>query len=98
MASLQGSYDAMDTVWMKSQGLPYATPDAITLVTQSSTCKSAVAAYNQAAGITPLLASVYVAKLGKKGYVVMNPKDHAGDYQAMWVFDAQWAMKRRIFH
>jgi hypothetical protein len=98
VASLQGSYDGMDTVWMKSQGLPYATPDAIKLVTQSSTCKAAVAAYNQATGITPPLASVYVAALGKKGYVVMNPKEHAGDYQAMWVFDTQWTMKRHIFH
>jgi hypothetical protein len=98
LASLQGSYDIVDTVWMKSQGFPYATPEAVTLVTQPSTCKSAVAAYNKATGITPPLASVYVAALGKKGYVIMNPQDHAGDYQSMWVFDTHWTMKQGIFH
>jgi hypothetical protein len=98
VASLQGSYDVVDTVWMKSQGFPYATPDAITLVTQSSTCKSAIAAYNKATGTTPPLASVCVVALGKKGYVVMNPQDHTGDYQSMWVFDTRWTMKQRIFH
>lgn len=98
LASLKGSYDVVDTVWMKSQGQPFAAPTAITLVTQSNTCKAAVAAYNQASGITPALTSVYVAALGKQGFVVMNPREQAGEFQAMWVFDTKWAMKQRIYH
>jgi hypothetical protein len=67
-------------------------PSAITLVTSSSTCDSAVAAYNQTRSAQ--LSSVYVVALGSIGYVVVNPADTEGEYTLMYIYDPQWVFKQ----
>jgi hypothetical protein len=100
VGGLQRGYQVMDTTYLKAQGQPYAAPAAITLVTQSNTCKAGVTAYNQARGLTGSAAvtSAYVAALGKRGYVVMDPKEIMGEFTMMWVFDSRWTMKKILAH
>lgn len=44
---------------------------------EAETGQEPLAAYNTASSVAPAVTSVFVAALGKNGYVVMNPKDHA---------------------
>lgn len=99
VAGLQGAYGEMDSTVLKSKGLPYADPAAISLVTSSNTCKSGVNAYNKARGTgSATLSSAYVLALGNNGFVVINPQEQMGEFTAMWVFDRRWTYKRRLAH
>jgi hypothetical protein len=92
------AYASMDTVFVKSQGDPVAAPSAISLVTKSNTCKSAVSAYNNTHGLTSAngIQSAYVIALGKNGYVVINPAQTSGEYTMMFVYNSSWVFKRAV--
>lgn len=99
VAGLQGAYGEMDSTVLKSKGLPYAKPTAISLVTSSNTCKSGVNAYNKARGSGgAALSNAYVVTLGSNGFVVINPQERMGEFTAMWVFDRHWVYKQRLAH
>jgi hypothetical protein len=92
------AYANVDTAFVKSQGDPVAAPSAISLVTKSNTCKSAVSAYNKTHGLTSTngIKSAYVLVLGTSGYIVINPAQTSGEYTMMFVYDSKWVFKRAL--
>lgn len=95
---LKIAYASSDTAYLRTQGDPFAAPSAISLVTNSTTCKAAVSAYNKTHGLSgsSALKSAYVIALGTAGYVVVNPSETAGEYTLMFVYDAAWKFKRAV--
>jgi hypothetical protein len=86
---------ADSTAW-KANGTPYATGSAITLVTDSTTCASALDAYNTAsgrAGTEDAATQVYVARIGTTGYVVTTTQGATGDWLTFYYFDNDWHFK-----
>ena len=97
---LLGSYTAFgadSTLWLAG-GSPFSTDSAaITLVTDSSTCALAVAAYNvhyNLAGGTAVPA-LFVVRVGTTGYVTIDPNDRAGEWIQATYWDSNWAFKTR---
>ena len=91
------SFGADSTLW-QAGGSPFSTDSAaITLVTDSTTCASAVTAYNahyDLAGETAARA-LLVVRVGTSGYVTIDPGDRAGEWIQATYWDANWAFKTR---
>jgi hypothetical protein len=98
VARLNVAYSSIDTSYVKSQGEPVAVPGDISLVTDSNTCRSGIAAYNPTHGMTPTsgIKSAYVIALGKSGYVVINPAQTSGEYTMMFIYDSGWVFRKAV--
>lgn len=91
-------YSVADPGATESQGLPYAAPTAISLVTSATTCKSAVSAYNKTNGFSGKNArnNAYVISIGTGGYAVIDPSNKRGENVLMFVYDTSWRFKKAL--
>lgn len=102
IGSLQALYadPRIDSVKWKAQGFPFATGTAISLVTDSRICASAVKAFNQAsqrANTPGAVTQVYVAKIGSGGYVVMSSQETGpGEWRSYYWFTTKWVLKQQM--
>lgn len=88
-----------DSVQWKATGFPFATGSAITLVTSTATCDSAVTAYNTAAGTTGTqyaVSQLYVARIGTMGHVATPTKGPSNERTTYIWFNNQWDFKQRM--
>lgn len=95
----RGVYSIVDSAYLKSQGDPFAAPSDIELVTNSNTCESGVAAYNETnnlSGKPTALTSAYVIALGQSGYIVVDPANTTGEFTMMFIYDRNWQLKRAV--
>jgi len=88
-----------DSIGWKANGFPFATGNAIQLVTDPAVCDSAVAAVNQLRsswGMTGTIVKAFVVKIGISGYVVSTIEDAAGEFRPNYWFDSAWTLKQTI--
>ena len=98
VGKLKLMYSVADPGATAGQGLPYAGPAAISLVTSASTCKSAVGAYNKTNGFSGKNArsSAYVVSIGTSGYAVIDPTNMRGENVLVFVYDTSWRFKKAL--
>ena|SRR5689334_14088779 len=73
--------------------LPAVTPSKVTVVSTTSVCTQAGAAYHAAAappGTPPLSRTLLVIKVGNTRYVVVDPNEKTGEFDVNVIFDSQW--------
>jgi hypothetical protein len=85
------SNTSIDSSTWKQQGFPFATGNAIALVTNDSTCAVGAEAYLQAGGRQGVT-QAFVAAIGTTGYVVAPPSTGPG---VLYWFDSNWTFKQR---
>ncbi len=73
--------------------LPSVDKSKVSVVTTSSVCNQAGAAYH--ASVTPpgtpaIPRTLVVIKVGTTRYVVLDPNEHAGEFQLNAIFDSKW--------
>jgi len=74
-----------DSVFM----IPVVSASQISVVTAETTCQKLVMAYALLPkSYTP--PSLYVVKLGNKGYAVLDPTDLTGDQRTVMIFDTKF--------
>ena len=98
LRKLYGRVGADSAQW-KTAGFPFATGSAITLVSNSATCDSAVTAYNTAEGITGTqyaVSQLYVARIGTMGYVASPAQRLNSEWTTYVWFDNTWVFKQRM--
>ena len=83
-----------DTTRVRLRNTVYKLPtgidsNAIALVTNERICGKAITGYAAASGgYAPT--TLYVIKLGQKGYAVLDPTDNAGDFETVMFFDMKY--------
>jgi hypothetical protein len=83
----------LDSTKLATQGLLPADTAAVSIVTDSTTCAGAVAAYNARVSQRPALNivdAVYVVQAGPSRYVVHSPVNQQGEFTAYMVFENLW--------
>lgn len=68
--------------------IPVVSSSQIVLVTDEKVCAKVAAAYLASAGYTP--ASLYVIKMGSKGYVGFDPDRKGGEFTAVLIFSTKF--------
>jgi hypothetical protein len=79
--------------------LPATTASKVTVVTSSTVCNKAGAAYHAAevpAGTPAISRTLAVVKVGTTRYVVIDPNERVGEYEVNIVFDSKWVMLVRF--
>jgi hypothetical protein len=71
--------------------LPAAAASKVTIVSNSTTCHKAGAAYNAAENATPPISrTLAVIRIGSTRFVVLDPNQMAGEFQVTVIFDSKW--------
>ncbi len=73
--------------------LPSVTKSKVSVVTTSSVCNQAGAAYHAAVtppGTPAISRTLVVVKVGTTRYVVVDPNQRAGEFDMNEVFDSKW--------
>jgi len=75
--------------------LPAVAKSKVTVVTTSSVCSQAGAAYHRAVtapGTPPVSRTLVVIKVGTTRYVVLDPNHRNGEFESNLVFDTHWTL------
>lgn len=94
IAELKDWVTTTDTARVRLRNTVYKLPTGITagqivLSINEKVCTKAVTAYTAiSGGYTP--ASLYVIKLGSKGFAILDPTDNAGDYRMLFFLDTKY--------
>ena len=97
LAFIQGVVTSTETKtsqWRALVQLPNISDTLVTLVADSTTCATALAAYNDAADLEGgPAADLYLIRVGPTRYVASNPAFPSGEFVSQFVFDSAFALK-----
>jgi hypothetical protein len=91
---LKRAYEDIDSATVVTRGEPFARGSAISFVSDSAVCASAVAAYHQAGGGP--ISSAYVIQLGPSGWAVFTPDNDSGEFTMIYLFNSSWQFKTMV--
>jgi hypothetical protein len=93
IVSLVTGTDSETVATRNAYQLPVVAASKVTVVTTSSVCRKAGAAYHAAVtppGTPQVSRTLVVIKVGTMRYVVLDPNERAGEFENHVVFDAKW--------
>jgi hypothetical protein len=88
VSQIQRMIAESDSASLANVGLPRVAANQIQLVTNTNTCKKAVAAYRTATGQPSSPTSAYVIRVGTTRLIVIHPSYGAGEFRSHIVLNA----------